>query len=644
MIHAFALYAGALGLGLAALAAIDDYLLARIFGPLALVLAAFFVEHFVGLGGLAWAGPALALAVAAVLWRRRSATWEAILENRDVEAACAVGFLWALSWRWEFPDIDAVSEKMTSLVMVTAFGAGERLPPLDPWLPPERLNVYYPLQHYGAGLAKRLLHIEPTFAINLSFCLLVGWISAVAWAAVARRVRSNLSRAACLTSLALGGTGAALAVPLMTKTVSWPTAVVRFIGEWGGSPPEPTGLGRLLAQGKDAAHLPVETLSYYMALGDFHPPWGGWLLLALGLYAAGKAVDAADEGSRERYLGAALATVPLSAAVNAWCAPMQALAIAMFVSPLAREFSVWRRPQAWAPPLVAAAALAPFLAGFVGGAAGRNHLRWVARADRATVSAWLLTFWPLAAILGAGLLAPERNARRSALAWTALLLFAELFFMDDLYSHPFNRFNSYMKWMPWLLVGATLDLAPRALESGGRAARAAVLIALLAPCAFAASLGRHKAQWEKPHPGRLEGHAWLTDDPGSKAVLDRLREEPGGLTIEYPPAMSYTSQSALSLLSGHATYIGWPNHEVTWRGPRDDIWKRYNDARSLYHGEMADPAAWLREKGIRLVVWLPSRDRERASFEALNAKLSSGFAWREAYRSDAGPAGFWSLR
>lgn len=644
MSHAFALYAGALGLGLAALAVVDDYLLARLFGPIALVLALFFLEHFHGLGGLAWAGPLLAAATAAVLFRRRRETWAALKANRDIEAACAAGFGWALSWRWEFPDIDAVSEKMTSLVMVTAFGAGERLPPIDPWLPPERLDMYYPLQHYAAGLAKRLLGLEPTLAINVSFCLLIGWIAASAWACVTRRVRSGPARAACMASLALGGTGAALAVPLMTRATTWPTAVVRFIGEWGGAPPDATAVGRLLAQGKEAAHLPVELPSYYVALGDFHPPLGGWLLLALGLYAAGMALEAAEERARAGYMGAALATVPLAAAVNAWCGPLQALAIAAALAPLARQVAVWRRPQAWLPPLAASALLAPFLAGFVGGAAGRNALRAVSRADRATLSAWLLTFWPLVTLLAAGLAAGSRRARLSAFAWAALLLFAELVFVDDLYRYPFNRFNTALKWMPWLFVGMTIDLAPRALETGGRAARAAALVALLAPCAFAASLGRHKALWDKPNPGRLDGHAWLTNDPASKAVLERLRGAPAGLTLEYPPAMSYTSQSALSLLSGRATYIGWPNHEVTWRGPRDDIWQRFNEARALYHGKLGDPSRWLRDKGITHVLWLPSRERGRAAFETLDAKLSGAFAWHEAYRSEDGPAGIWSLR
>ncbi|MBI5200646.1 MAG: hypothetical protein HY925_03585, partial [Elusimicrobia bacterium] len=473
--------------------------------------------------------------------------------------------------------------------------------------------------------------------------LLAGFIAAAAWACVAARVSSGRARAACMAALALGGTGAALAVPLMTRGTPWPTAVVRFIGEWGGTPPDPTAIGRWLAQGKEAAHLPVETLSYYMALGDFHPPWGGWLLLALGLYAAGAAEAAADERAKARFLGAALATVPLSAAVNAWCAPLQALAMGLFLAPLAREASVCRRIEAWLPPALASAAIAPFLFGFVGGAAGRNHLHFVARADRATISAWLLTFWPLAAIVVAGLAAGAR-ARRSALVWLALIVFAEIFFMDDLYNHPYNRFNTYMKWFPWLIVGATIDLAPRAFEQGGAGLRAGVLVALLAPCAFAASLGRHKARWEKPHAGRLEGHAWLTDDPATKAVLDALRAEKGGLTLEYPPAMSYTSQSALSLLSGHPTYIGWPNHEVTWRGPRDDIWKRFNDARAVYHGELADPAAWLLEHDVRLVVWVPSHHAEKTRFETLDAALSPSYEWREAFRSESGPAGFWRRR
>ncbi|MBI4345364.1 MAG: hypothetical protein HY553_00810 [Elusimicrobia bacterium] len=643
MIGAILLYAGALALGLAALPVAKDYLLARVLGPLALVTALFFVEHFHGLGRLAWAGPVAAGALTLWLWPRRPETWAAVREHRGIELACAAGFLWALTWRWRFPDIDAVSEKMTSLVMVAAFGAGERLPPVDPWLPPERLNVYYPLMHYAAGLAGRLLRLEPTHAINVCFCLVVGWISASAWAVIARRVDGLGARAACLASIALGGSGAAIAVPLMTRLVQWPTAVVRFLGEWGGSPPDPTPLGRVLAQGAESAHLPVETLAYYLALGDFHPPWGGWLLLLLGLYAQARALEPGDEAARAGYAGAALALVPLTAAVNAWTAPLQALVAAAGLAPLARTPRLLLRREAWLPPLLATAALAPFLAGFMGGAAGRNPMLAVARADRPTVAAWCLTFWPLAALLGAGL-AAGGPARRRAWVWAGLLAVAELVYVNDLYTHPFNRFNTYMKWMPWLLVGVSADLAPLTLAGAGAAGRALCLAALLAPCVFAASLGRHKALWDSPNPGRLDGHAWLTNDPPAKAVLIQLRRSPGGVTLEYPTAMSYTRQSAVSLLSGHATYIGWPNHEVTWRGPRDDIWQRYHEAQWLYKDELRDPLRWLQERGIRHVVWLPAHGLDEERFTRLHARLSPRYEWREAYRAGPTRSGVWSLR
>ncbi|MBI4425517.1 MAG: hypothetical protein HY554_17430 [Elusimicrobia bacterium] len=633
------LYAGLWLLGLAALKPAGDYLLARVCGPLVFALGLFFVEHFVGLGpSLRWAAPPLALGLGAALWRRRRETLEAVRRNYDVELALAGGFLWALSWRWCFPDLDPSSEKMTSLLLVTAYGSGTRLPPVDPWLPPEPLNFYYPLQHYAAGLAGRLLGLEAGAAVNLGFCAVIGLLAASAWGAIAARCASRAARAVCLAALFVGGTGAAVVVPFMSRSEPWPAAVARYLGEFGKSPQDPTPLGEFLAQSPRTPQLPVELVSYAVALGDFHPPLGGFALLALALYCLG-ILDRKEDSWAP---GVALATVPVVAATNAWVAPLQLGLVAAGLGP-----RLWRRPDRlrrvtlWGPPLAATALVLPFLAN-MGSSVARNTLAWVGLADRADALSWLVVFWPLLVLLAAGLLSREPRLRSSALAWASLLAAAELVFIDDLYGFPHQRFNTHLKWMPWIFAGASLSLLPELLGRGGSAARAAAACAALLPSIYALSLGRQKAAFAKPHPGRLEGTAWLVKDPAARALLDELRRLPRGTTLEYPAAHGYSPHSALSLLSGNPTYIGWPNHEVTWRGQRTDIWTRYTEARAFYQGLLPEPADWLRRRDVRHVIWLPTDPGISGRFEALDRALAGDFEWREAFRAGSYRAGVWS--
>ena len=76
-------------------------------------------------------------------------------------------FLYALAWRYVFPDIDASSEKITDLTFIANYLGGDTLPPVDRWLPPFRFEMYYALQHYAAALLGRIFGTTPGMAYNL---------------------------------------------------------------------------------------------------------------------------------------------------------------------------------------------------------------------------------------------------------------------------------------------------------------------------------------------------------------------------------------------------------------------------------------------------------------------------------------------
>src|SRR5579871_6828426 len=135
------------GLALAVRRFAGSWLLARVASPVCLFVVLFWLEHFVGLGQPHWLYP---FTTGLSLWL--IARDRAFLRSRwRTEAVFAGAFLYALAWRYAFPNIDASSEKITDLSFVANYLPGTRLPPIDRWLPPSRFDIYYALQHYAAA-------------------------------------------------------------------------------------------------------------------------------------------------------------------------------------------------------------------------------------------------------------------------------------------------------------------------------------------------------------------------------------------------------------------------------------------------------------------------------------------------------------
>ena len=121
------LWTNLVGLALAVRRYAGSWSLARIASPVALVAVLFFIEHFIGLGRLAWLYP---LTTAASLYLALRA-WPFLRARWRTESAFHATFLYALAWRYAFPEIDANSEKITDLSFIANYFGGGRLPPVD---------------------------------------------------------------------------------------------------------------------------------------------------------------------------------------------------------------------------------------------------------------------------------------------------------------------------------------------------------------------------------------------------------------------------------------------------------------------------------------------------------------------------------
>jgi exosortase len=596
------LWAHLAGLALAARKYAGSWALARIGSPVVLVSVLFFAEHFLGFGRLSWIFPLTTAASLWLIWRG----WTHLRDQWRTELLFHGAFLYALAWRYCFPDIDASSEKITDLTFVANYLGGGTLPPVDRWLPPFRFEMYYALQHYAAALIGRILDTSAGMAYNLGFCTVVALATTAAAAAAMILVQRRLPALLLTASFLVGGVGTAPIIRFVEGSPAlWSSP--RFIGGSFAADSATRPMGRWLLQAsgvnRDTPDLPAETFSYMIGLGDYHPPFSGFLLLMLALLClslieSGQAWEAAHA-----LLGA---SAPLLLACNSWQFPLQMALVCGYIA--LRLFL--RKPVAWKPLAGGFAAslllLEPFLSHFGPvSVAASMPLRIVPAAERTPPILWLLVFYPLLVVLGLQLFCGDKSRLTAGLCvfWIVLLAFTEIFFMDDMYGGKYNRFNSALKWWAWTYSGGLLLIGALNLRARSRLCRWGTAVMLTLTCTFAGELGIHFWSTPKRHFGQLDGAAVIRDDAGEKVILDLLQHSPPAIVLQRVPTGAYTMQPALAIFAGQTAFLGWQNHENVWRGNRADIDGRKREVDAFYRGDLPDSLQWLQSNQIEYVVW-----------------------------------------
>ena len=634
-----------IGLTLAAYRLTGHYALSRVGAPVAAVLVAFFCEHFAGFGRLAWAWPVTTAASAWIVAR----DIRVVRDHWRLELVMVAAFGWVFAWRLSFPGLVASSEKIGDLAMISSYLPGHRLPPTDAWLPPYPFDVYYSFQHYAAALLGRLFGLSPGLTYNVAFCLIVSLtiVGAAIFAfAVCKSVRGT---ALVVLAFAAGGTGATLPVHLMLDRPALHSSM-RFIG--GTAVPErvetPFGRGLVSAAAVprvDTLELPSETFAYLLSLGDYHPPLSGFYLLMLAMLC----LAVIETGQEVRYAHACLgASVVLCAIANGWTLPLQAALVITWIAYRVRD----GRPPDWrmlaAGTLVAAVLCYPFLSSFAYNAAHYGvRIRPVPLREHTPPLLGLIVLWP---IVAAGLLPLVAGERRrwivwSSALWLGLLVFSELFYADDIYSGPFNRFNTTLKWWPWIQAAALLTAGAYGLASRSRALRYATVALLALVSVYAADMSRVLLRSYKADFGRLDGAAWIQDDKAERAILEFLKAQPPAIVLQRLEAGSFTPAPALVLFAGQTAFLGWPEHEKLWRGQRVDIDLRARDVAAFYAGTLSESADWLLQNGIDHVLWLKTEGKLPAgTFERIDEQIRHAYFWREYYTAGDFRVGVWSRK
>ncbi|MEQ1637624.1 MAG: DUF2298 domain-containing protein [Methylococcales bacterium] len=666
---------------------LPTYTLARIAGILLLSATGFYTEHFYGFGNLSWLWP-LTTAVALIILYRAYHNGHA-QRFWAAERVFLIAFTYGLAWKWAFPVIYPTSERVTDLYFIGNYLAGQTLPPLDNWFPPNRFDFYYAFQHYAAALMGRIFGMGPGLTYNLAFALITALPITLAWEFTGKLL-ATWKRWLIVLTFVIGGTGATPFVHLFytnppkldepqqvnaVNTAMW--ASQRFIGSFDQQLNTQTGKAIFHSQTKpgiEPQELPLEDFGYQLYVGDYHPPLGGFLLLFLAITCIvslerfrvlpnnARSISANPQNlfqeqlnlqtpdlTTQRYqfsLQALLAfTVPLTTATNTWVFPLQAALVLGWI--MLRYLD--GNPPNWKALLTGGGAgfilLYPFLTAFASNALP-TPIKWVAMQDHTPLVGFLALHWPL--LLFGTLSLFAKDTRRLALLFTGvfvgLLLISECIYVDDPSGGKFERTNTVMKWWGWIWSGGLVTLATLLLASRVRWITTVVVLALFPINWYLVDVVKYYWITDKSSAGKLAADSVYTYDPVVRDMFSFLKKAPNGIVLENNYGGSFTDSGIYSAFAVKPTLLGWPMHLLTWHNSIDQAWVLKEQIVQFYTGKLPDAANWLLANKVDYIVWNTRDAQAPDSWEPVNNNIKQTYAWHEFQSDPSRHIGLWLRR
>ena len=609
------------------------------------------------LGGVFWPAVSAAVSVAGgvlgalTLWRRRPSA-RALLQPVLVVLVFAIV---VLVFRLPHPQIEQQEKFMDQGILATLLRA-RSFPPPDMWLAGETLPYYY----LGAllwAVPLRLSGMSLDVGYNLIVALVAGVAAGCLWV-LGRRFGGGPAGGVLAAGFGLlAGTpdgfrqvlgGRALwgldywassrqvpdtitEYPLFTlwlgdlhpHLLSIPVAALAILlaAEAGRRGPTVAltiataiGVGVTWAANPWAMPPTLAAVGLLLLCGDgtFHwPTGGGWRR-----WLAGAAVAAGAWGATAPFHLAFHPPFGGIGLVRAWTQPLHLVlyAGALAAPAMAVAIHLLRRRLEGQGPRVAGALTAVIAAGAIvlAAASGRPTL--------------ILLGLPLV-VLAAEVVRPGRLESRPALALAALGLFMlavpEVVYVVDSYGEALHRMNTVFKSyiQGWVLLAVSLPALLQFLTSSTTVRRfwlaGLLIVSLPHPLSMVAGPFR---------TGQLglDGLRWM--DPGDRALVEALRDQPGGTTMIEAVGPAYSRHARLSAASGVPAYLGWSNHELVWRGSSvsAETSRREQLVREVYASTEVETVRRLVSKAGVDVVAIGSIERLESSPASIDAIRRAG--------------------
>ena len=626
---------------------------ARATGIIVICLVLFSLEHVTGLGDLYLILFPLTALSLYVMWHERERFRDETF--RASEFVFLFALLYGAVWRLSSPEIVEDNDRLSDFHLVANYLSGEKLPPLDYWLPDQRLDYYYTFQHYSAALLGRIAGFGPGASFNLAAVILAALVVALAWEFLTiLRVRFGL-KLLSVSALAIGGTGLSPLFHLIVSPSDFGLFQAgsayhdvfynsRFIG-WFETSVASDAWRTLLGETSRSILLPIETFGYQYALGGYHAVLSGFLLLFLALTLM-VAVSEASSTVRPRLEFVLGLTVPLTLCCNAWVFPLQCA--------LVFGWKVWdrlngERDRYYLVGGVAAGTflLLPFLAGL---AASTGHMdqQLVALNDRAPLAQFLLLYWPLIVLAVA---IPIMGMTKSLAGFLAalflgLLIATEIFNVSDSgYGGEFIRFNPALKWWGWIFTGGVFSLAAFLMSSSRPVARGLAAMVLILVSLFVVDLGRMLVVRSHGFPGKIDGSGFYARDVANARMLEVLKNAPFGNVLENVYDERPIDTGIYGSFAQKPSVVGVPWILEVWKRDLVELPKIVADVKKFYAGDHPQMARFLADHDVRYIVWSLRESQDVAKWQSIMRSIESDFRWMEfSSNPDSQHVGLWIRR
>lgn len=188
-----------------------------------------------------------------------------------------------------------------------------------------------------------------------------------------------------------------------------------------------------------------------------------------------------------------------------------------------------------------------------------------------------------------------------------LCLIPEFIFLVDVFSDRMNTiFKFYFQaWILFSLAGSFIlvELWNELKKAWDVIFRVSSILVLLICCTYSFFIYRDRIRYTNPANWTLDGTAYMSwSNAGDAGVAEKLQTLPYGVVVEAVGG-SYSGYARIATLSGYPNVLGWPGHEVQWRGGYTEIGSRQSDIQTLYEtSEWVVAQSILNQYDIRYVV------------------------------------------
>jgi len=211
-----------------------------------------------------------------------------------------------------------------------------------------------------------------------------------------------------------------------------------------------------------------------------------------------------------------------------------------------------------------------------------------------------------------------------------IVLFCEVFFIRDMMPHPYERFDTILRFYltAWIFLGIASAYGVfwvlKNTKGKFKGVWVAVLLVLVLSCLIqpvGSTVGwaSGKLGYFNINRGTLDGTAYVkVIAPGEYEAIQWInRHIKGQPVILEAPGGTYQFSSYVSTMTGLPTVIGWMTHEVQFRGNWDKVAGRDLDADNIYKSPDSDQSLVLLRKYNIEYIYVGKLEKERYPAESL---------------------------